>query len=55
MKRDISDYRAYWANFEGPVEEAASNLNDNYLKFNGQEDGVQSYGAMVDLLLAYYY
>jgi hypothetical protein len=55
MTRDISDYKAYWADFEGPVEEAASNLNDSYLKFNGQEDGVKSYGAMVDLLLAYYY
>ena len=29
-------------------------MNDTYLKFNKQEDGVNSYGMMVDLLLAYY-
>jgi hypothetical protein len=27
-------------------------MNDTYLKLNGQEDGVQSYGRMIDLLLA---
>ena len=29
-------------------------MNDAYLRLNQQEDGVQSYGRMVDLLLAYY-
>ena len=54
MLRDLADYNAYWQSFEGPIEEAATNLNDNYLKFNQQDDGVKSYGMMVDLLLAYY-
>ena len=53
MLRDLSDYNAYWAAFEGPVEEKVTKINDNYLKFNEQEHGVQSYGMMVDLLLAY--
>ncbi len=53
MLRDLSDYNAYWAAFEGPVEEKVTQINDNYLKFNEQEHGVQSYGMMVDLLLAY--
>ncbi len=52
--RDLRNYNAYWDAFEGPVEEAATTLNDNYLKFNQQEDGVKSYGMMVDLILAYY-
>ncbi len=54
MKRDLADYHAYWDAFEGPVEKAVTEVNDNYLKFNNQEDGVASYGMMVDLLLAYY-
>ena len=29
-------------------------MNDAYLKANGQENGLRSYGRMVDLLLAYY-
>ena len=54
MLRDLRDYNAYWDSFEGPIEEAVDNMNDNYLKFNKQENGVKSYGMMVDLLLAYY-
>ena len=55
MIRDLSAYNAYWDNYEGEVEEAFDTLNDNYLKFNQQQDGVKSYGMMVDLMLAYYY
>ena len=55
MKRDLANYSAYWKQFEGPMEEAVTTINDNYLKFNRQESGVQSYGEMVDLLLAYYF
>ncbi len=53
MLRDLVDYNKYWASFEGPVEETVTRVNDNYLKFNAQEEGVKSYGMMVDLLLAY--
>ena len=54
MIRDLIAYNAYWDAYEGEVREAAESLNDNYLKFNQQQDGVKSYGMMVDLLLAYY-
>ena len=54
MIRDLSAYNAYWDNYEGEVQEAVDSLNDNYLKFNQQQDGVKSYGMMVDLMLAYY-
>jgi len=53
MKRDLADYNTYWDAYEGPVEEAVTQVNDKYLKFNNQENGVRSYGMMVDLLLAY--
>jgi hypothetical protein len=34
------------------VAEKADAVNNTYLKSNNQEDGVKSYGRMVDLLLA---
>lgn len=54
MRRDLHAYNEYWNGFDGKIEDAVNDLNDNYLKFNGQSDGVNSYGMMVDLLLAYY-
>ena len=44
----------YWQQFEGAVAEVSNVINDSYLKANFQNDGVQSYGRMVDLLLADY-
>jgi hypothetical protein len=54
VKRDLQYNREYWKKYEGIVEKVSDKLNDSYLKANGQEDGVQSYGRMVDLLLAHY-
>ncbi len=53
-RKDLAANQAYWKRFEGPVAEVASKANDTYLKANRQEDGVKSYGRMVDLLLADY-
>lgn len=54
LKRDLHDYSAYWDGFKGPAEEAVTAMNNTYLKANMQEDGVKSYGRMVDLLIAQY-
>lgn len=54
MIRDLKYHSQYWKAFEGKTRETFDNINDSYLKFNQQETGVQSYGEMVDLLLAYY-
>ena len=54
VQRDIKANSEYWAQFEGPVAQAASTMNDTYLKANGQQDGVESYGKVTDLLLSYY-
>lgn len=54
MRRDLSAYSAYWDAFEGPAQEAASDANDSYLKYNAQPSGVKSYGEAADLLLALY-
>ncbi len=54
VRTDLSYHSSYWKAFEGPVSETVTQVNDNYLKANDQTDGVQSYGRMVDLLIAYH-
>lgn len=52
VHRDLQEWKEYWQRYEGPVEQVSNKINDSYLKVNRQEDGVHSYGRMVDLLLA---
>lgn len=56
MWLDLEANREYWKQFEKAkvVSEVTTELNDNYLKANDQDDGVESYGRVVDLLLAKY-
>ena len=54
MRRDLDAHRAYWARYGGRMQEAVDQINDSYLKQQKQEDGLLSYGRMVDLLLMYY-
>lgn len=52
-KADLAANSEFWSRYEGRVAQVANTVNDTYLKANGQADGVESYGKMVDLLLAY--
>ncbi|WP_326911131.1 DUF3810 domain-containing protein [Sedimentibacter sp. MB31-C6] len=54
VKKDLSYSNLYWKQFDTKVAEISNKVNDSYLKANNQQDGVKSYGRMVDLLLAYY-
>jgi hypothetical protein len=54
VRRDMNDINKFWKKYEGPVEKISNSINDAYLKANMQNDGVYSYGRMVDLLLAEY-
>lgn len=54
VRRDMQAAHQYWKQFEGPVRETSTRVNDAYLQANLQEDGVRSYGRMVDLVLAWY-
>jgi len=54
LSQDWTDNRDYWAALSSPVEKQAENAYDAYLKGNGQELGIRSYGACVDLLTAYF-
>ena len=52
---DMIAYSEYWTQFETPVAEAASAVNDSYLKSNSQSGGIKSYGMITDLIIAHYY
>ena len=54
VMRDLQNNSEYWRQFETPVAQVASDINDSYLKSNSQQDGIKSYGRMVDLLISYY-
>lgn len=52
VRADRMESMEFWAEYEGPFRTFAQQANDAYLKANDQLDGTQSYGRMVDLLLA---
>ena len=53
-QKDMAMDSAFWKQFDGKVAEVSNKVNDTYLKVNKQEEGVKSYGRVVDLLLAWY-
>ena len=56
-RQALGDFMAgslYWKRYDGKIRRIANHANDGYLKANAQEDGVRSYGRMVDLLVAEY-
>lgn len=54
VSTDLAENSRYWAQFQTKLVEIKEKQNDAQLKFNHQEDGVKSYGRVVDLMLAYY-
>ncbi len=54
VQADLAANSQFWAKYDSPVAEVSDQINDSYLKANGQEDGVASYGRMVELILTYY-
>ena len=53
-RQDMLYNNAYWKQFEGKPAEAHEQLNDAYLKIQGQTTGVRSYGHVTDLMLEYF-
>lgn len=54
IKIDLHRRNVYWKQFQGPVKKISNKANDIYLKSNAQESGIQSYGEVVDLIVAFY-
>lgn len=54
IKEDNAYYSNFLKQYEDPVKEVSTKLNDTYLKANSQHDGVAAYDRMINLLLAWY-
>ena len=52
IERDLADRSRYWMQYESPVSETAREVNNTFLMANMQQDGVKSYGRIVDLIIA---
>ncbi len=50
--RDVAEIRAWQQKYEGLLSRLGDRVNDRYLRSQGDPRGLQSYGRMVDLLLA---
>ncbi len=54
LRQDWQDNRDYWAALSSPVDAAAAQTYDAFLKSNDQPLGIASYGACVDLLITWF-
>ena len=51
VRADFAWNNSYWASWEGPVQEVGESVYNAFLESYGQDLGIQSYGACVDLLV----
>jgi hypothetical protein len=51
---DLRRDREKWDEYESPLREVGSAVNNAYLQSMGQEDGIRSYGRVADILIALY-
>ena len=51
-RRDLAALLAWAERYRGPAERVSQRVNDAYLRSQGEAQGVESYGRVVDLLLA---
>lgn len=54
VRRDLAELSQFSRKHRGWLQDFSTKVNNYYLKANNQKDGVESYGRMVDLLLAEY-
>ena len=55
MKNDLADYSNFWASHrKEEATNAASKVNDTYIKVSGDESGTKSYGEVCDLLVSWH-
>ena len=54
VKADLTANSSFWNKYDSKVAEVSGQINDHYLKANGQNDGVKSYDRMVDLMITWF-
>jgi hypothetical protein len=52
VARDLRALQEWADRHRGPAQRVSRSVNDAYLRSQGQDEGVRSYGRMVDLLIA---
>lgn len=55
VRVDLTNNNTYWDQFETPAAKVSDTVYNGFLQSYGQEQGLKTYGACVDLLVAYYY
>ncbi len=53
-KKNYRELNAFYARYENPIEPLFQSMFNTFLKANNQPDGVQSYGKVVHLMVAYH-
>ena len=51
--KNIREQDDFWKDYQNPFEPLFKLFYDNYLKYNQQEDGLESYNQIMDLLISY--
>ena len=54
VRADLRANNDYWAQFETPAADVSEKVYESFLQTYGDDRGMQSYGACVDLLTVYY-
>lgn len=54
IKANFSESKEFWEGYESFIETGFKIFYDNFLKFNQQEEGLESYSRFVNLLVNYY-
>lgn len=54
VRRDLADHNAYWDRYDTPVADASDKVYEGFLKTYGDDRGMKSYDACVDLLTIWY-
>jgi hypothetical protein len=52
--RELEDNHTFWMTHETGASEVQDRVNDAYLKTNGLEDGIESYGQVTTLMLHWF-
>ena len=52
IRRDFAAYNDYWDDYDTKIAETSDRIYESYLESNKVQDGMQSYGRMLDLMLA---
>lgn len=54
VKLNFQEMSAFWNQYENPLEPVFKSIFNSFLKANNQAQGIQSYNAVVSLLIAYH-